>query len=266
MTRSNPDPKAAQERLDNLVVESVALREFIIENYEGRYAFNQRDVKPWPTPRRVAQRPAIVPKAAEPVEPVAPRGPSEAPANYGGPDLIALAGFEAWFDGGSKGPIRVRLNQESDQLRLIGFVSSKAARVAWQRNSTTKWGEYEVPVFERDSEGPWSKVATGQKPTGLELIEVPDTNNPEQSPLMRPIGSTPQDADESNTGEPNADATFDGKAGLRAKKMLEDSLSEATDAISSAAQETSKALQRALENQNSDEPEPKKKTGDSDAE
>ena len=266
MTRSNPDPKAAQERLDSLVEESVALREFSVDNYEGRYAFNQRDVKPWPAPRRVVQRPAVVPKAAEPVKPVAPRGPSEAPASYGGPDLIALAGFEAWFDGGSKGPIRVRLNQENDRLRLIGFVSSKAARVAWQRNSDTKWGEYEVHVFERDSEGPWSKVSTGQKPTGLELIEVSGTDTPEQSPLMRPIDSTSQDADDSNTAQPNAGATFDSKAGQMAKEMLENSLSEATDAISIAAQETSKALQRALESQDSDEPEPKKKTGDSDGE
>jgi hypothetical protein len=195
------------------------------------------------------------------MEPVTPRGPSEAPANYGGPDLIALAGFEAWFDGGSKGPIRVRVNQENDRLRLIGFISSKAARISWQRNSDTKWGEYEVPVFERDSDGPWSKVATGQKPTGLELIEVPDTNNPEQSPLMQPIGSTPQDAN-----EPNANTALDTNAGQAAKKILEESIAGATNAISSAAQETSKAIQRALENQGSDKPESKEKTGDSDAE
>ncbi len=268
ITRTNPDPNAAQIRLTELIEESQELQNFSVENYEGRYAFNQRDVKPWPTPRRTAPPAPERPKVAQPAAPVAPRGPSPAPTNYGGPDLIALAGFQAWFDGGSKGPIRIMLGQEQANLRLIDFISSKAARVAWQRNNDTEWGEYEVPVFERDDDGPWSKVTGGTTPSGLEIIKTQDPAEGDGSPLKRPIGAV-----SATNAQPQATDTPDSKAGETAKKLNDDALVETNDSdtsigdhLGNAAKATGEALKKAFSGNNSDESESKKPDGDSDAE
>lgn len=270
-TQQNPDPAAALARLSELVEESQELRDMSVAHYEGRYAFNQRDVKPWPTPRRVVETPVARPRVAEPVKPVVPRGPSEAPAKYGGPQLIALAGFEAWFEGGSDGPTRVMLGQESDNLRLIGFISSKAAKVGWQRNKDTKWGEYEVPVFDRDGDGPWSEVASGRLPSGLELIKEVEVDKADGSPLTRPINSMPTGKDDLSS-----DNTRDAEAGIQAREVLEASLKGAADAadaatdaigdtFSNAAKATGNALKEAFSDKSAGEQESEETPGGTDA-
>jgi hypothetical protein len=136
-----------------------------IDTYQAGVNGRSMFFTPLPTPRR-PQRTTPPPPRPEPTrrETVAPTQTEPmVPPTYTGPSLMAIFGEEVWFTGsGFKGEIlRIKTGTEANGIEVV------STDPPWMATLKYRGGEYEVPLYKRNTELFVAEAIDATPPPGL---------------------------------------------------------------------------------------------------
>lgn len=168
-----------------------------------------------PRPRREVTQPDI---EREPVD----RGPSPAPASYGGSlKPVAILGSEVWFKANARSEPRIlKVGERTQDIELLEIHAPWSVRVRWTRGGHEP-GEYDVQLHQTDNSGFLTEQETVRsRMRGFNIVDgaTQDTANTDAAEETL---ETQQDDDTTEENQDAEDANEEEAADERADEANE---------------------------------------------